>query len=87
MGRAVVATEAGGVPEIVVPGETGLLVPPGNATAMAQAVSDLLEDQARCARLGAAGRRRAQAEFGLTRHVAAVEALYAELIDANPRAV
>lgn len=87
MGKAVVATDAGGVPEIVVPGETGLLVPPGDATALARAVSALLADPARCARLGAAGRRRVEAEFSLAKHVAAVEALYAELLHAKPRPV
>ena len=87
MGKAVVATDAGGVPEIVIPGETGLLVPSANTTAMAQAVTALLEDPARCAQLGAAGRRRVEAEFSLARHVAAVEALYAELLDAGARAV
>jgi glycosyltransferase involved in cell wall biosynthesis len=79
MARAVVATDAGGVPEIVIHGETGLLVPPGEPKSLAEAVLGLLEDPARAARLGAAGRRRAEGSFSLTRHVAAVEALYAEL--------
>jgi L-malate glycosyltransferase len=87
MGKAVVATDAGGIPEIVRSGETGLLVPPGDATALARAVSALLADPARCARLGAAGRRRVEAEFSLGRHVEAVEALYAELLHAKPRPV
>ena len=87
LGKPVVATDAGGVPEIVVPGETGLLVPPGDATAMARAICALLKDPARSAQLGAAGRRRVEAEFSLARHVAAVEALYAELLDAGPSAV
>ncbi|HKB26083.1 MAG TPA: glycosyltransferase family 4 protein, partial [Methylomirabilota bacterium] len=80
MARAVVATSAGGVPEIVVHGETGLLVPPADPRALAAAVRELLDDPARAARLGAAGRRRAQAEFGLARHAAAVGALYDELL-------
>jgi len=79
MGKAVVATDAGGVPEIVQHGKTGLLVPPAQPKALAEAVLGLLEDPARAARLGAAGRRRAEGSFSLTRHVAAVEALYAEL--------
>jgi len=87
MGKAVVATDAGGVPEIVIPGETGLLVPPGDATAMAQAVTALLEDPSRCSRFGAAGRGRVETKFSLARHVAAIEALYAELLDAGPRAM
>jgi len=79
MARAVVATDAGGVPEIVVHAETGLLVPPAQPKALAEAVLALLEDPSRAARLGAAGRRRAETSFSLTRHVAAVEALYEEL--------
>jgi len=80
MARAVVATSAGGVPEIVVHGETGLLVPPADPRALAAAVRELLDDPGRAARLGVAGRRRAQAEFGLARHAAAVGALYDELL-------
>jgi glycosyltransferase involved in cell wall biosynthesis len=80
MGRAVVATDAGGVPEIVIHGETGLLVPPGEPKALAEAVLALLEDPARAARLGGAGRRRAESEFSLSRHVEAVEALYREVL-------
>jgi glycosyltransferase involved in cell wall biosynthesis len=84
MARVVVATDAGGVPEIVVHGETGLLVPPAQPKPLAGAVLGLLEHPARAARLGAAGRRRAEATFSLTRHVAAVEALYTELAGTDP---
>jgi glycosyltransferase involved in cell wall biosynthesis len=80
MGNAVVATDAGGVPEIVDHGKTGLLVPPANPEAIADAVLTLLADPARSAQLGAAGRRRAEAEFSLTHHVQAIEALYEEIL-------
>lgn len=79
MARPVVATDAGGVPEIVVPGSTGLLVPPGRADALADAVRSLLAAPGRAAALGQAGRLRAEREFSLTRHVHDIEALYAEL--------
>jgi glycosyltransferase involved in cell wall biosynthesis len=79
MARPVVATDAGGVPEIVIAEETGLLVPPGNPKALAEAVLALLADPARARDLGAAGRRRAEACFSLRRHVEAVEAVYREL--------
>ncbi|MBI3030239.1 MAG: glycosyltransferase family 4 protein [Candidatus Rokubacteria bacterium] len=82
MGKAVVATDAGGVPEIVRHGETGLLVPPADPEAMAAAVVSLLQDRALASRLGAAGRRRVESEFSLGRHVEAVEAVYASLLDA-----
>jgi glycosyltransferase involved in cell wall biosynthesis len=79
MARPVVATDAGGVPEVVRHGETGLLVPPGDPKALAEAVLALLADPERRARLGSAGRRDVEARFGLARHAAAVEALYREL--------
>lgn len=83
MGKPVVATGAGGVPEVVIHGETGLLVPPGEPAALAGAVLALLADPASAARLGAAGRRRAESAFGLARHVQAVQALYLEVLGGN----
>lgn len=80
MAKAVVATDAGGMPEIVLDGETGLLVPPGQPKPLAGAVLALLNDSTRAERLGAAGRRRAHADFSLARHAAAVQALYDELL-------
>jgi glycosyltransferase involved in cell wall biosynthesis len=79
MAKAVVATDAGGVPEIVVHDECGLLVPPGEPQAMAEALLALLCNPARSARLGQAGRRRAEARFSIARHVEAVETVYAKL--------
>lgn len=80
MARPVVATDAGGVAEVVAHGETGLLVPPADPKALAEAVLSLLEDPGRGARLGAAGRRRAEREFSLRRHADAVERLYEEVL-------
>jgi len=82
-GKAVVATDAGGVPEVVIHGETGLLVPPAQPRPLADAVLTLLSDPDRARRLGEAGRLRVVAEFSLSRHVEAVEALYKELLGAN----
>jgi starch synthase len=82
-GLAVVATDAGGVPEIVSHGETGLLVPPADPRALADAVVRLLKEPGLAMCLGAAGRRRAEAEFSLSRHVEAVEALYERLLDSR----
>mgnify|MGYP000997476360 CR=1 FL=1 len=61
-GRPVVASRTGGLARIVADGETGLLTPPGDAAALADALARLLDDPALRARLGAAGRARALAE-------------------------
>lgn len=59
-GLPVVATRLEAIPEIVAHDETGLLVPPGDPVALADALSSLLADPARARRMGAAGRARAQ---------------------------
>jgi glycosyltransferase involved in cell wall biosynthesis len=56
-GLAVVATDVGGVPELVVHGETGLLVPPNDPDALADAINDLLDDPEEMERMGARGRQ------------------------------
>jgi glycosyltransferase involved in cell wall biosynthesis len=61
----VVASRVGGVPELVVEGLTGFLVPPGNAAALADALQPLLDDQGLRRHLGAAGRVRAETRFNL----------------------
>lgn len=55
-GMPVIATRSGALPEYVVEGETGWLVPEGNAAALAQALDEALGDPERCRRMGAAGR-------------------------------
>lgn len=72
----VVATAAGGVPEIVRDGRDGLLVPPGDPEALARALGRLLSDEALRDRLAAAGRRRVASDFSQDRTVAATEAVY-----------
>jgi glycosyltransferase involved in cell wall biosynthesis len=62
-GKPVIATTVGGLPDQVEHERTGLLVPPGDEVALAQAVIDLLKDSERRHRLGEGGRRKAQAEF------------------------
>jgi glycosyltransferase involved in cell wall biosynthesis len=64
-GLPVVATRVGGVPEVVVDGETGLLVPPGDPPALAVALQRLLDEPELRARLGTAGRARVEEQFGL----------------------
>jgi glycosyltransferase involved in cell wall biosynthesis len=73
---AVVATRVGGVPEIVLDGETGVVVPPGDDAALASALGALANDRARTGRLAARGRARAEACFGLERMARDYLALY-----------
>ena len=78
-GRAVVASRVGGLPELVEDGVTGLLVPPGDAAALAAALVELGADPARARALGAAGRERALAEFAAGKPAEALDRLYREL--------
>lgn len=79
-GKPVVATNSGGAPEIVVPEETGLLVPPENAGALAGALERLLGDAELRRRLGAAGMERARVHFDVRRVVEQVQAIYGEML-------
>lgn len=76
--RAVVSTRAGGLPEVVVDGETGLLVPPHDEPALAQALVTLLRDPERRAALGAAGRNRVVDAFSVETMVNETLSVYAQ---------
>ena len=78
-GTAVVASRVGGIPEVVSDGETGLLVPPDDPAALAAALNALVSDPGRAGAMGAAGRKRAAAEFGWDAIAAQTVALYTEL--------
>lgn len=58
LGRPVIASRVGGIPEMIVDGETGLLVPPGDEAALATAIEQLLADPTRARTLGSAARER-----------------------------
>jgi glycosyltransferase involved in cell wall biosynthesis len=79
-GRPVVATRVGGIPEVVVDGETGLLVAPEDPGALAAAIRRLLADPALAARMGEAGRRRAADLFGARRMAERTATMYEELV-------
>ena len=79
-GLPVVATRVGGIPEIVVDGETGWLVPPLAPDALADAIARLAADPDRRARMGAAGRERASLHFSAERYAREVYALYDEVL-------
>ena len=80
MGKAVVATTTGGLPEVVAQGETGLLVPPGDAKSLAAAVVSLLKDEVRREQMGLCGKMRAQVRFSLEASVMHMEQLYGEVL-------
>jgi len=74
--RPVIASAVGGLPEIVADGETGVVVDPADADALADAIVALAGDLPRAAEMGAAGRMRALEEFTPERCVERVEELY-----------
>ena len=78
--RAVVATAAGGLPDKVRPGVNGWLVPPGDASALAAAISGALANPARLAAMGAAGREIVEREFSWDAAGAATLRLYDDLL-------
>lgn len=79
-GLPVVASRVGGIPELVEDEVTGLLVAPGDATALAAAIGRLARDHELRRRLGAAGRARAAADFDLPRFRSAHVELYERLL-------
>jgi glycosyltransferase involved in cell wall biosynthesis len=79
-GLPVVATAVGGTPEVVVDGVTGLLVPPRDPVALAEAITRLLHDPDLRRQMGQAGRERVKERFTVERMVSRTEALYRELI-------
>lgn len=79
-GRAVVSTDVGGVRDVLQDGALGLLVPPGDAGALAGALARLLDDPALRESLGARGAVSAPARYGVGRLLADVRGLYDELL-------
>jgi glycosyltransferase involved in cell wall biosynthesis len=76
----VVATNAGALPELVVDGATGIIVPPADPGALAGAIARLLADPERCRAMGAAGRARVLERFTWDKHARGVEALYEDVL-------
>ncbi len=80
LSKPVVATAVGGVPEQVVDGETGLLVPPRDSLALASAITVLLDNPDKARSMGQAGFRRVQRRFPLTAVVDRYTQLYLDLL-------
>jgi len=75
-GLPIVTTPVGAILEAVADGDTALVAPPRDATALAAAIGRLLDDAALAARLGAAARRRASADFSLESMLDRMEATF-----------
>lgn len=76
MGRPVVASRVNGVPELIEDRKTGLLVPPRDSQALAQAMRDVLSDPIAASKMGAAGRAVVQKRFTVDRMVANTTAIF-----------
>lgn len=83
MARPVVACRTGGLPEVVLDGETGLLVEPDDPPALARAIVRLLQDRELAEQLGRAARKRTRHLFSLDRCVDNYESLYNRLVHAK----
>jgi glycosyltransferase involved in cell wall biosynthesis len=79
LGKPVVASAAGGVPELIRDGVTGFLTPPGDPASLADRLIPLLQDAALRARIGEQARAWAREHFSLQRHVAAMSTIYESL--------
>lgn len=76
-GRAVIASDAGGLKDIVVPDKTGYLIKPGDHQALALAMQRIIDDRAMAVQMGHNGWERMRDEFSLSTHLAQLEAVYA----------
>jgi glycosyltransferase involved in cell wall biosynthesis len=83
--RPVVATRVGGVPEVVLDGRTGILVPPGDPDELASAIVSLLTDRDRADAMAREGRAWVRDRFSAARLVRDVASLYDELLERRPR--
>jgi glycosyltransferase involved in cell wall biosynthesis len=84
-GKPVVATAVGGVPELVADGVNGILVPPGDATALAHAMLRMASDPVAAQRLGVRGRKIARERFDTTAMARAYENLYRQELPRRDR--
>jgi len=83
LARPVVATRVGGIPQIIEDGQAGLLVPPGDPVALADAILTLLSHPALARRLGKAGRESVLARYSAETMVRQTERLYLDLATAK----
>jgi glycogen synthase len=84
-GTPVVASRVGGIPEVVVDGETGWLVEPGDPAVLGRALGRALADPERARRMGEAGRRRVEAHFSWERIAERTLDVYRQAIESHRR--
>ena len=80
-GRPIVASRVATIPEVVVDGQTGILVPAGDPLALADGLAALADQPALARQYGEAGRERLRRQFSLAKMVGDTELLYRELVD------
>jgi len=80
MGKPVIASRVGGLPELIDHGGNGLLVPPASPSALAHAICSLFWDHARLRRMSNAARRSVGRQFSVQAMVEAIDRLYGELL-------
>lgn len=85
MRKPLVAANAGGTPEIVQDGITGLLVKPGDSSEMARCIKKLLDDKYLAEQYGNAGRKRVETMFTIERNIRETENVYLELLNENKK--
>ena len=78
--KPVITTDVGGMPESVADKETGLVVPPQNPNALAEAIISLLADPTRSRAMGAAGKQRVESRFTIEAMVSGTLAIYQQLL-------
>lgn len=81
-GTALVAARAGGAEQVVIDGETGMLVPPGDVRALIAALEPLMRDPERAAEMGRKARARAVADFSIDAEAASIVAVYRDVLGA-----
>ena len=79
-GKPIIATTVGGIPEVISHKSNGLLVPPANANALAEALEELLTDQILKKQIGQQARKTYEEKFTVERMVAETEKIYQFLI-------
>ena len=76
----IAAADTGGIPQMILPEKTGLLVPVKDASALREALSRLLREEALCRRLGGAARRKAEAESGIEENMRTLLGIYEKVL-------